>query len=83
MASKKVVAPVLLTPQEHEFIETGVFGPYFPWFVTHQQILVFKDIDPRIINRISNNMCNFIYSIPQNIIFFQFTYYIIYFFINN
>ena len=54
LISEKVVAPVLLTPQEHEFIESGVFGPYFPWFVTHQQILVFKDIDTRIVDRISN-----------------------------
>ena len=54
MTFEKIVAPVLLTPQEHEFIETGVFGVYFPWFVNHQEIVVLSDIDSRISNKISN-----------------------------
>jgi hypothetical protein len=54
MLFEKVVAPVLLTSQEHEFIQNGVFGVYFPWFVNHQEIVVLSDIDSKIVNRISN-----------------------------
>lgn len=54
MTVDKVVSPVMLTQQEHEFIETGVFGPYFPWFVTHQEIVVLQTLDPRIVNKVCN-----------------------------
>lgn len=51
---EKIVAPVLLTAQEHDFIQNGVFGLYFPWFVNYQEVTVVSDIDPRIVNKISN-----------------------------
>lgn len=54
MVSEKVVAPVLLTPREHEFIQSGVFGLYFPWFVNYKEVNIVSDIDPRIVNKISN-----------------------------
>ena len=51
---EKVIAPVLLTPEEHDFIQNGVFGLYFPWFVNYQEVTVVSDIDPKIINKIAN-----------------------------
>jgi hypothetical protein len=54
MTVEKVVAPVLLTPQEHDFIQNGVFGLYFPWFVNYQEVDVLCDIDSRIVDKISN-----------------------------
>ena len=54
MVFEKVVAPVLLTPREHEFIQNGVFGLYFPWFVNYQELNVVSNIDSRIVDKVSN-----------------------------
>jgi len=54
MVFEKVVAPVLLTSQEHKFIQEGVFGLYFPWFVNYQEVTVVSDIDPRIVDKTAN-----------------------------